>query len=195
MRMVIGITFLRRPGYTFAGSGAYSAANGIWLAAAPPPNNGGDLSFRRQQRGRLQQRGGANCDLEAGHNTLAARRRSPSPPEATAPSAPPEATPQASRLSRQNSGAAALGRQQRGLAAEAPAGQGDLAPGSNYALVIGIDDYAAPLPKLKTAVNDAKSFAGLLSSKYGFQVTTLLNQDATRDKILAAITHFRKSLD
>ena len=69
-----------------------------------------------------------------------------------------------------------------------------LGPGGNYALVIGIDDYAAPLPKLKTAVNDAQSFAALLSSKYGFQVTTLLNQDATRDKILAAITHFRKSL-
>ena len=32
------------------------------------------------------------------------------------------------------------------------------------------------------------------SSKYGFEVTTLLNRDATRDKILGAITHFRKSL-
>jgi uncharacterized caspase-like protein len=69
-----------------------------------------------------------------------------------------------------------------------------LAPGATTHSVIGIDDYAAPLPKLKTAVNDAQSFASLLSSKYGFKVTTLLDRDATRDNILGAITHFRKSL-
>lgn len=85
-------------------------------------------------------------------------------------------------------------RQQRGVTAEAPAEEGDAGPGGSYALVIGIDSYAAPLPRLKTAVNDARSFASLLSSQYGFEVTTLLNQDATRDKILSAITHFRKSL-
>ena len=101
-----------------------------------------------------------------------------SPTIATAPAAPPTAPV----------------RQQRGVVAEAPPDQGDAGPGSSYALVIGIDSYAAPLPRLKTAVNDARSFASLLSSKYGFQVTTLLNQDATRDKILSAITHFRKSL-
>jgi hypothetical protein len=96
----------------------------------------------------------------------------------TAPAAPP----------------APLVQQQRGVVAEAAPDHGDAGPGSSYALVIGIDSYAAPLPRLKTAVNDARAFASLLSSKYGFQVTTALNQDATRDKILSAITHFRKSL-
>jgi len=80
------------------------------------------------------------------------------------------------------------------VVAEAPPDQEGVGPGSSYALVIGIDNYAAPLPRLRTAVNDARAFASLLSSKYGFQVTTVLNQDATRDKILGAITHFRKSL-
>ena len=182
-------------GYTFAGSGAYSAANGIWLAAAPPPNNGGAYHFIDSDAVVCSNAVGQTVTWRRDTTRLPQGAAQPSPPEATAPSAPPEATPQASRLSRQNSGTAAQDRQQRGLAAEAPAGQGDLAPGSNHALVIGIEDYAAPLPKLKTAVNDAQSFAGLLSSKYGFQVTTLLDQDATRDKILAAITHFRKSLD
>ena len=102
-----------------------------------------------------------------------------SPNVAKAPTAPP----------------AVPDRQQRGIVAEAPPDQGDAGPGGSFALVIGIDGYAAPLPRLKTAVNDAKSIAGLLSGKYGFQVTTLFNQDATRDKILSAITHFRKSLN
>lgn len=85
-------------------------------------------------------------------------------------------------------------RQQRGLIPQTPPDRGDTAPGKSFALIIGIDSYTAPLPRLKTAVNDARAFATLLSSKYGFQVTTLLNQDATRDKIFAAITHFRKAL-
>jgi hypothetical protein len=32
-------------GFTFAGSGAFSAANGLWLAAAAPPDNGGTYRF------------------------------------------------------------------------------------------------------------------------------------------------------
>src|SRR5271165_6044960 len=32
-------------GFTFAGSGAFSAVNGIWFAADPPPNNGGTYRF------------------------------------------------------------------------------------------------------------------------------------------------------
>jgi uncharacterized caspase-like protein len=102
-------------------------------------------------------------------------------------------TAPASRLSGYDSGASTP-QEHRGFEQEAPADRGGPGPGNSYALVIGIDDYPAPLPKLKTAVNDAKSFAGLLNSKYGFQVTMLLNQDATRDKILDAIAHFRKSL-
>ncbi len=185
-------------GLTFAGSGAFSAANGIWFAASPPPNNGGTYRFVDNNM--------AICSNAVGQ-TVTWRRDSTPLGQGIAPPSLPESTPLASQPRIAASPAqsaigapvghnaeAAPSPQQRGFIAEAPANQSDLGPGGNYALVIGIDDYAAPLPKLKTAVNDAQSFAALLSSKYGFQVTTLLNQDATRDKILAAITHFRKSL-
>ena len=42
---VIATMFRRRPAILFAGSGAFSAANGIWFAAAPPPDNGGTYHF------------------------------------------------------------------------------------------------------------------------------------------------------
>src|SRR5579863_2898700 len=37
--------FVTPTGLTFAGSGAFSATNGIWFAASPPPNNGGTYHF------------------------------------------------------------------------------------------------------------------------------------------------------
>jgi hypothetical protein len=170
-------------GLTFAGSGAFSAANGIWLAAAPPPNNGGAYRFVDADT--------VICSNAAGQ-TVTWKRDSTPLTQAAVPHSQPGAAGPRSQPSGHDAGAP--GRQKRGLVAEPSTDQGGLDPGNDYALVIGIDDYAAPLPKLKTAVNDAKSFAGLLTSKYGVQVTTLLNQDATRDKILGAITHFRKSL-
>jgi hypothetical protein len=185
-------------GLTFAGSGAFSAAHGIWFAASPAPNNGGTYRFVDNNT--------AICSNAVGQ-TVTWRRDNTPLGQGIAPPFLPESTPLASQpriaaSPAQSAIGAPVGHSaeatpnphQRGLTAEVPANQSDLGPGSNYALVIGIDDYAAPLPKLKTAVNDAQSFAALLNSKYGFQVTTLLNQDATRDKILAAITHFRKSL-
>ena len=48
--------------------------------------------------------------------------------------------------------------------------------GNYHALVIGINDYQY-LPKLTTAVNDAKAVAKLLQDEYGFKVTTLINAD------------------
>jgi TPR repeat protein len=69
-----------------------------------------------------------------------------------------------------------------------------MANGNYYALVIGINDYPAPLPALKTAVNDARAVAGLLQSRYGFQVISVLNHDATRAHILNALNQFRISL-
>ena len=170
-------------GYTFAGSGAFSAANGIWFAAAPPPLNGGTYHFVSNNTVVCSNAVGQTVTWKR-DNTRLPGVVTPVPQEASAPALPapgPPAIP------------AASSKPQRGFE-EAPAEQGSLAPGKNYALVIGIDDYPAPLPRLKTAVNDAQSLAALLSSKYGFQVNTLLNQDATRDKILDAITHFRKSL-
>jgi hypothetical protein len=69
-----------------------------------------------------------------------------------------------------------------------------VANGSYYALVIGIDDYPAPLHTLKTAVNDAKAVGQLLQDRYGFKVEYLLNADATRYKILSALGKYRASL-
>ncbi|MGA8090296.1 MAG: caspase family protein [Terracidiphilus sp.] len=172
-------------GLTFAGSGAFSASNGIWMAAAAPPNNGGSYHFVNADT--------VICNNAVGQ-TVTWRRDSTSFAQGSVPHAQPDATALPPRPSGHNASAPAPGRQRRGLVAEPAPDEGGLEPGNNFALVIGIDDYAAPLPKLKTAVNDAKSFAGLLANKYGFQVTTLLNHDATRDKILDAITRFRKSL-
>ncbi len=186
-------------GYIFAGSGAYSAVNGIWMAAAPAPNNGGTYHFVDSNT--------AICSNAAGQTVTWKRDRTPLPqlgantpppaePEYAQPSTPTQhARPEtlAQRPSTRASNPTPT-QQHRGFEAEPPSDQPDLAPGKDFALVIGIDDYPAPLPKLKTAVNDANSFANLLSRNYGFQVTTLLNRDATRDKILDAIVHFRKSL-
>ena len=57
--------------------------------------------------------------------------------------------------------------------------------GEYYALIIGIDQYTGEWPQLQNAVNDAKSVATTLSSKYTFHyLKALYNKDATRDNIL-----------
>jgi len=59
----------------------------------------------------------------------------------------------------------------------------------SFAVVIGIDEYAA-WPKLRYAVNDARAIRDTLVEKYGFKpqnVTLLANKDATRDNIIAAL--------
>jgi len=45
--------------------------------------------------------------------------------------------------------------------------------GNYHALVIGINNYKY-LPKLTTAINDAKGVAKVLKDEYGFKVTTLI---------------------
>ncbi len=68
------------------------------------------------------------------------------------------------------------------------------AAGSYYALIVGIDDYMTQ-PKLKTAVNDARSMEAVLRDGYGFQKPDLLiNREATRAGILDAIERYRGSL-
>jgi len=52
-----------------------------------------------------------------------------------------------------------------------------------HALIIGIDDYAHQ-PDLHSAVNDAKELQQILKQDYGFRVTTLLNEQATREAIV-----------
>ena len=59
--------------------------------------------------------------------------------------------------------------------------------GKYYALIIGINNYSGEWPKLKNAVNDASVVANVLKEKYSFnQVKMLINEEATREGILAA---------
>ena len=63
--------------------------------------------------------------------------------------------------------------------------------GTYHALVIGINEYKL-LPPLKTAANDAREIARVLSSEYGFKTTLLLN--ASRYDILSALNTLRERL-
>jgi TPR repeat protein/formylglycine-generating enzyme required for sulfatase activity len=56
--------------------------------------------------------------------------------------------------------------------------------GTFHALVIGNDTYRA-LPRLQTAVKDARAVAQLLESRYGFRATTLIN--ASRNQVIQAL--------
>src|ERR1044072_5448424 len=60
-----------------------------------------------------------------------------------------------------------------------------------YALVIGNDDYVY-LPKLKTAVKDARAVAHVLRYSYGFQTTLLVN--AKRSQIGAALSAYTREM-
>jgi len=58
--------------------------------------------------------------------------------------------------------------------------------GTNYALVIGINEYKNH-PNLKTAINDASAVATLLKEKYFFEkenIILLKDRDATKDHIM-----------
>lgn len=63
--------------------------------------------------------------------------------------------------------------------------------GNYHAIIIGNNDYTY-LPKLSTAVNDAKTVASLLGKKYNFKVTQILN--ATRSDILSVLRKMRLEL-
>ena len=63
--------------------------------------------------------------------------------------------------------------------------------GTYHALVIGIDNYKT-LPKLKTAVKDAKAVAAALETDYGFKVRMLL--DPGRDDIIDALDDYLEKL-
>ena len=63
--------------------------------------------------------------------------------------------------------------------------------GRYHALVIGIDNYKH-LPKLNTAVNDARAIGELLEKEYGFVVTLLL--EPTRNDIVDALDVYREKL-
>lgn len=63
--------------------------------------------------------------------------------------------------------------------------------GKYYALVIGNDNYAA-YPALTSATEDAKAIAGVLQSRYGYDVHLLGN--ANRFEILSALNDMREQL-
>jgi Caspase domain/Sel1 repeat len=63
--------------------------------------------------------------------------------------------------------------------------------GKYFALVIGNDTYAA-YPALKSADSDAKAIAGVLQSRYGYDVRLLTN--ANRFEILSALNDMREQL-
>jgi caspase domain-containing protein len=159
---------------TFVVSGSYSASNGIWTAT-PGVGNSGSYHF--------VDRDTVVCANSTGLVLTWKRDRTPLGKYAS--TAPAEEA---------DSRDATPGSQPRGFVQKPASGQSDLPPGNYFALVIGINDYSAPIPKLKTAVSDAQSVADLLTGQYGFKVTKLLDSEATRDNILTAITHFRKSL-
>ncbi len=94
-------------------------------------------------------------------------------------------------------------RLRRALAAKGQAGTGAAAPfpalpapddidfGRYHALVIGINDYEY-LPKLQTAVNDAKAIANVLITDYGYRVRLLINPDY--GGIIDALDEYRETL-
>lgn len=61
--------------------------------------------------------------------------------------------------------------------------------GKSYALVVGIDDYARPdtWPTLSYGTKDALAIADFLTAE-GYDVTSLLGEEATRDNILWTIS-------
>ncbi len=63
--------------------------------------------------------------------------------------------------------------------------------GNYHALVIGINDYEN-LPALKTAINDAKAVAKVLTDEYGFKTTLLLNPG--RADIIDTLDKFRETM-
>ncbi|MCB9285470.1 MAG: caspase family protein [Lewinellaceae bacterium] len=75
----------------------------------------------------------------------------------------------------------------RGIGAYVPGeGSGGTARGTNYLLVIGIDNYQH-FPHLQNAVRDARTFATLLQDRYQFEVENtevLFNEDATERQLL-----------
>jgi uncharacterized caspase-like protein len=72
-----------------------------------------------------------------------------------------------------------------------PAALPELSFGNYYALVIGNNNYAQ-LPKLKTAVGDARAVAALLKDAYGFETKLLI--DASRQQVIGAMAELRGKL-
>jgi len=65
---------------------------------------------------------------------------------------------------------------------------GEPCGGTKYAIVVGISNYPGTLNDLEYAAKDAEDMTRVLATVYGFSnITTLENENATRDAILSAI--------
>ncbi len=78
------------------------------------------------------------------------------------------------------------------VAADAAKSQPEM-PGSCYVLAVGIANYAT-LEPVATAVNDVQAVTATLREKFGCNIQTVLNENATRTAILDAFTVFQKLL-
>ena len=67
----------------------------------------------------------------------------------------------------------------------------DVDYGKYYLLAIGIDEYEV-LPRLKTAISDARAVSGLLEAAYGFE--TELLENATRQDVIRALSAYREKV-
>lgn len=65
--------------------------------------------------------------------------------------------------------------------------------GPSYALIIGINQYPR-LPKLRTAVDDAKAVEAILRQKYAFHTRILLDAQADRSHIMTELSSYRRTL-
>ena len=57
----------------------------------------------------------------------------------------------------------------------------------SLAVVIGIDGYAHGIPPLRTAVNDARRLSEVLEAQHGYEVRTILDADATRERLVTLL--------
>lgn len=109
---------------------------------------------------------------------------------ATVASSTPTQTPTAQQPDTQ----AQAPTQTQPQAAATPAISPELAAldyGRYYALVIGNNSYKK-LPKLNTAVEDAKAVAATLQNDYGFNVSLLT--DASEEQVIGALAELRRTL-
>ena len=58
----------------------------------------------------------------------------------------------------------------------------------SIAVVIGVNEYGSGIPALRTAGNDARRLATLLAEQHGYDVTTLIDADATQERITTLLT-------
>ena len=62
-----------------------------------------------------------------------------------------------------------------------------------YALLIGINNYVN-WKHIKSPINDVKGVSSILAQKYGFEVSILIDEDASRNRILNSLNYYRKKL-